>query len=194
MSRIIGVLVDPPDVAVRVAAVRDGRVVADGAVDASGARFAVEAVEPDWIVVQAGAPWLAAVALRAADELRVRLPDTVRVTVQAGDRPPGARLWVDPVRLESFPAELAAALRTHADGSLDLHVLDLPLTDRPVELRLQPGVYRLAGGLLQVRPWDAAARLVAVREPATGRELTVTDGEALVDVVGETTLALTLGR
>jgi hypothetical protein len=191
VNRIIGVLADPPaGTAVRVVGVRDGQVVAEGSVDAPDGRFAVEAAEPDWIVVQAGPPRLAAVALRPAAELQVRLPDTVRVTLQAGDPPPGARLWLDPVRLRSFPAELAVALRTHVDGSLDLHVLDLPLTDRPLDLRLQLGIYRLAGGLLQVRPWDAAARLSGVREPASGRELSVADGEAVIDVVGDTTLDL----
>ncbi|HET6393370.1 MAG TPA: hypothetical protein VFG13_11170 [Blastococcus sp.] len=195
MNRIIGVLADPPvGAAVRVVCVRGDQVVAEGAVAAPDGRFAVEAVECDWVVVQAGSPWLAAAVVRPAPELRVELPDTARVTLRAADPPHGARLWLDPVRLRAFPAELETALRTHADGSVDLHVLDLPLTAGPVDLRLQPGVYRLGGGLLQVRPWDAAVALSAVVEPASGRELPVADGEAVLDIVDDTTLDLVLTR
>lgn len=192
MTRFSGTVVAPLDGPARVLAVRGDRVLAEAAVDAADGGFAVTADDPEWLVLRAEPPRIAAVAARPAPALRLRLPTAVPVTLRAADVPPGAWLWLDPVRLAGLPGELAWVLHGRSDGTVSLHVLEVPLVGQRT-VWVAPGRYRLGGGVLAVRSWERAVALVGVRERATGRQLPVEDGEVLLDVAGGAELWLEFG-
>jgi hypothetical protein len=122
----------------------------------------------------------------AADEISI--PDLVQIDFQFEPPSANAALWIDPVALDGFPDAFLWALRSHADGSVDLHVGEFTAS-KPLTLWLQRGKYRISGGCFSLRP-DATGREEAItieyaRNEKTGNIIRSKDQEIVLDVHGD---------
>jgi hypothetical protein len=104
--------------------------------------------------------------------------------------PEGVRLWVDPVSLDGFPDQYLPALRSHPNGTIDLHLGDYACGPGELILHLQAGRYRITGGRVALRsaidPRDAGLRVAQVENLHSGQLLPLIDGEFLLTVDGHT--------
>ena len=152
--------------AASVLAVRGQQVVSEAPVGDDG-RWTLELDDgADRLVVRFAGSRIGAVAARPADPRPVAPPASARVRLKLAGALPGALLWVDPESLDGFPDELLWTLRAHPGGLVNLHIGEWPADTPTLELDLQRGRYRLAGGLIAVRPWETGQAVVEVVDPA----------------------------
>jgi hypothetical protein len=162
--------------AASVLAVRGQQVVSGAPVGDDG-RWMLELDDgADRLVVRFTGSRIGAVTVRPSEPRPVAPPASARVLLTLVGALPGAMLWVDPEALDGFPDELLWTLRAHPGDLVDLHVGEWTADTPTLELDLQRGRYRLAGGLIALRPWETRQALAEVVDPA-GRVL-VAEGSA----------------
>lgn len=164
----------------RVLAVEDDRsILGETPIDRTGSWSMDVDQTPDLLVVQLTGSRVAVVATDPSRADLVDTPRLVRVQFVQNEPPPNVIFWVDPMDLEGFPRHLLWTLRAHRAGILDLHVGEYPVTGRPIELEVQPGVYRISGGRVAVHPGEDAVSVSWAIDESTGERFDAT-GESVV--------------
>jgi hypothetical protein len=174
----------------RAVLLRHGRLLAATELRDDGG-YVLRRADPadeDVVVIQQTGTCIRAAASRA-ERAPAHLPDAMAVTITAVSPPPGAVISCDPVTLDGFPDDLLWSLRTGADATVMLHVVECPAARQPLQLLLQPGIYRLAGGVIGLHPGQQSMVLARVTGPGHA-ELTA-DGSGSVSMQVDSDLALT---
>jgi hypothetical protein len=130
----------------------NGDVRAEAGVDAQGNWQLAAPVALSFVIAQLTGIGIAAALEPPANAAALRLPDRQTCRIEFTAVPAGARIWVDPISLDGFPDQYLPALRLHPDGTMDLHLGDYPCDPVGLTLQLQPGRYRVAGGVISLRP------------------------------------------
>lgn len=164
-----------------------GAVLSEVHADEGGAWALASPEPPEWIIAALSGRRIAAAHTRADSLQDLRLPSLVTLQFDFLGEPSGAVLWIDPVDLEGFPADLLGALRTHPGNIIDLHLGEIPAASSQL-FQAQRGRYRISGGRVAIHPGQPPGsgglvldRLVDAR---TGAALAALNGELFLDVQG----------
>lgn len=159
-------------------------VLAEAMADRDG-RWELSSPAPvEWVVAHLSGTGIAAVAGPAAEAPSLRLPELLATRIAFEAAPPGARLWLDPMALSGLSGRFLPALRRHPEGTIDLHLLDRDAAGEGLTVLLQPGRYRLGGGVLAIRPWEVRSGIAEIVGLGADRPLP-RDGDAfLLDADG----------
>jgi hypothetical protein len=174
----------------RALLLRHGRVLAATELGDDGG-YVLRRADPDdgdVVVIQQTGTCIRA-ATSPATHAPANLPDAMTVIITAVDPPPGAMIWCDPVALDGFPDDLLWSLRAGADATVMLHVVECPAARQPLQLLLQPGIYRLSGGVIGLHPGQHSVVLSQVTGSGNA-EVTAGGGGSVIVQIGSD-LALT---
>jgi hypothetical protein len=168
----------------RVVAVRWTRAVDEATVRPDGSWELAPQEPVDRVVFQLTGDRLGAVAVAVEDAGTVAAPRLATLALTLRDAAPGAAVWLDPEALEGFPDELLEVLRTHPDGTVDLHVGAWTAHEPSLTIAVQPGRYRLSGGLIALHPTSSGQSVAGLRPAEDGPE-------TVADETGEVTFEVT---
>lgn len=126
-----------------------------------------------WLLVRQVDGAIAASVVPVGEAASLELPRKQVLRADANDPPRGARLWLDPISLDGFPDEFLGALRLHLGGLVDLHLADIAMDAGPIEIELQPGRYRVDGGLIALHPGQLGAKLASAHDLSSNASLPV---------------------
>jgi hypothetical protein len=165
---------------IRVAALdAAGAVLAEAWADEGGRWHLSPAGPAEWVLAQLTGTGIAAALAPVAAAAGLRLPELLATRVEIEAPPPNTRIWLDPVALDGFPDGFLPALRSHAGGVADLHLAHFEAGAAEISVLLQPGRYRLGGGVFALRPWEVGHALAEVVDLRTMRALP-RDGDAVL--------------
>lgn len=139
----------------------------------------------EWVVASSLGHRIGAVFARPGESRELQFPVQKNLQFEFPQAPQGAVIWIDPLELEGFPAELLSALRTHPDQVIDLHLRELTTTSVQ-RLNVQSGKYRISGGRVAIHPplsADAESLVLGcLVDRETSTMLPAKNGEVIIEV------------
>jgi hypothetical protein len=178
----------------RVVAVGDNQTVLGETVTDSLGEWSMEVDEQvEWVSAQISGPHFAAAAKPVAECDYIEMPDQVQLNLALEGELEGVLFYLDPVMLNGFPQDLLWALRMHPGRIVDLHIREYTVVEQKrLQLKVQPGRYRLSGGRISIHPMDKKKTilLTSALDETTMKSYNGINGGVVLDVFEEASYRL----